>query len=79
MLKFLFSGTLHERWREDFNLDKVSAKNLDGQRQVSLDIASVFNFFFTFSWLKQIYAERDSLMLEDIERLQEETSVREER
>ncbi|KAJ7388175.1 hypothetical protein OS493_039398 [Desmophyllum pertusum] len=27
----------------------------------------------------EIYAERDSLMLEDIERLQEETSVREER
>ena len=35
--------------------------------------------FFTFSGIKQIYAERDSLMLEDIERLQEETSVREER
>ncbi|KAJ7388462.1 hypothetical protein OS493_037454 [Desmophyllum pertusum] len=29
--------------------------------------------------LDKIYAERDSLMLEDIERLQEETSVREER
>ncbi|PFX20675.1 Coiled-coil domain-containing protein 175 [Stylophora pistillata] len=43
-----YRGTLHERWREDFNLDKI-------------------------------YAERDSLMLEDIERLQEETSVREER
>ena len=29
--------------------------------------------------LQQIYAERDSLMLEDIERLKGETSVREER
>lgn len=29
--------------------------------------------------LQQIYAERDSLMLEDIERLKAETSVREER
>lgn len=43
-----YRGTLHERWREDFLLDKI-------------------------------YAQRDSLMLEDIERLQEETSVREER
>ena len=37
------------------------------------------NVSSVFVMLQQIYAERDLLMLDDIERLQEETSVREER